>query len=179
MPDLLVLPDTRKTEQRRRLLGAVAAISVMALGGLGVLLFTGKDNEGTNRTTGDLSSTTTVAQSSTTVATQVAGAVEQRPAETIAVPVAVAPTRALATSAVTTSNEVRVIPPTTPPTVPPTVAPTRPPTTVPPTVAPTLAPTTVPPTVPPTVAPATTQSNTTTTRPPATSTTRRRGILGL
>lgn len=179
VPDLLVLPDARKDEKRRRLLGAGAAVGVVALAGLSVLLFTGNDNEGTTRTTGNLQPTTTVAQSSTSVATQVAGAVEQRPATTVAaLPVAGAP----ATSAVTRSNEVLVVPPTTTPsTAPPaTVAPTAPPQTAPSTVPPTVAPTTAPPTVPPTVAPTTTKKKdpTTTTAPPATTTTRRRGILG-
>lgn len=174
VPDLLVLPDEHKEEKRRRLLGVGAAIGVVAVAGLSVLLFTGQDNEGTTRTTGKLQPTTTVAQSSTTVAAQVAGANEQRPATTVAVtPVAVAPTQAPATSAVTTSNETPVVSrPAAPATTPPApVAPTAPPQTAPTTVAPNVAPTTAPPTVAPTT---TTKKNATTT-----TTTRRQGILGL
>ena len=176
VPDLLVLPDAHRSEQRRRVLGVVAALGAVVLAGIGVLLFTGEGNEGTTRTTGNLQPTTTLAAPSRSVPLQVAGVVETRPATTLAFKaVVVSPTQAPDTSASPTNELPAAPPPTAPPA---TAAPT-----VPPTVAPTIAPTTLPPatTVPPTttkVVTTTTKAPTTTTTP-VTTTTKRKGGLGL
>jgi hypothetical protein len=177
VPDLLVLPDAHRSEQRRRVLGVVAALGVVVLAGISVLLFTGEGNEGTTRTTGNLQPTTTLPAPSSSVAIQVAGVVETRPPTTLAIKTVVAsPTEAPATS-VSPTNELLAVPPTSPP---PTAPPATPAPTVPPTAAP---PTTVP--VPTTAPPTTTQPVTTTTKraptttTPVTTTTKRKGVLGL